>query len=266
MPEPPTAWSPPRPTSSSGTSRPSSRLASACSRNVPGPPRNRRSPGPSSWSTGSTRSPSSATPRTLTQTLARACEVGVTVIALCDTDAAPTETTALVTVEPGGGLLRRLGGPSAPQPFVPAAVGVSHAERVARRLAPKRLVGDSIRAGRAGSGRLADLLAAAPTGAGLLAAARATRPATGAPAGPHWNPQRSCGCRSPSPPTGRRCCSTSRSPRTAATARTGSSSAPWAQARASCCAPWCARSPRPTGRTTSSWRSPTSRAASRSPC
>ena len=110
---------------------------------------------------------------TLSQTLARAAEVGVTVMALCDTDsAAPTETTALVTVMPEQAVLRRLGTPSAPQRFAPAAVGASEAERIARRLAPKRLVVDSIRAGRAGSGRLADLLSEAPTGAGLLAAAQ----------------------------------------------------------------------------------------------
>src|SRR4051794_336401 len=100
---------------------------------------------------------------TLTKALARAAEVGVTVLALCDPGAAaPTETTALVTVEPGAGgvpaaVLRRLGTPSAPLPFTPLAATTADAERLARRLAPKRLVADSIRAGRSGSGRLADL-------------------------------------------------------------------------------------------------------------
>ena len=115
----------------------------------------------------------------LTQALARAREVGVTVIALCDSEAvAPTESTALLTVEPGAAVLRRLGTPSAPRAFAPVALAASHAERVARRLAPKRLVADSLRAGAAGSSRLADLLDAAPSGAGLLAAAQAPKPAS----------------------------------------------------------------------------------------
>jgi S-DNA-T family DNA segregation ATPase FtsK/SpoIIIE len=102
---------------------------------------------------------------TLTKALARAAEVGVTVLALCDPGAAaPTETTALVTVSARAdgvpaAVLRRLGTPSAPVPFTPLAATTADADRLARRLAPKRLVADSIRAGRSGSGRLVDLLA-----------------------------------------------------------------------------------------------------------
>ena len=66
---------------------------------------------------------------TLTTTLGRAAEMGVTVLAVCDPGAAaPTETSALLTVAPplagvGGGVLRHLGRPSAPVPFTPLAAG-----------------------------------------------------------------------------------------------------------------------------------------------
>ena len=121
---------------------------------------------------------------TLTTTLARAAEVGVTVLALCEPGApAPTETTALLTVGATaggvrGGVLRRLGSPSAPVDFTPLAASPADADRVARRLAPKRLVAESIRAGRSGTGRLADLL-----GHGLLEAVTADA-GPGAPAWP----------------------------------------------------------------------------------
>ena len=85
--------------------------------------------------------------------------MGVTVLAVCDPGAAaPTETSALLTVAPPlaapGWVLRRLGRPSAPVPFIPLAAGLEGAERVARRLAPKRLVADSIRAGDRAAGVL----------------------------------------------------------------------------------------------------------------
>ncbi len=110
---------------------------------------------------------------TLTQTLARAAQVGVTILTVCDPGALPpTETTALITVGAGEGSLRTLGAPSAPRVFTPVALDAVQAERLARRLSPKRLLADSIRAGRVGSGRLADLLEGVLPDAGLLGAAQ----------------------------------------------------------------------------------------------
>ena len=113
---------------------------------------------------------------TLRQTLLRAPDLGVSVLVLPRSAAqAPTQTVALVTmsgpeVGPGSesGLLRRLPEPSAKAiRFAPFVVDAAEAERVARRLAPKRLVADPRRAGRLGASRLADLL-----DAGLLTSAR----------------------------------------------------------------------------------------------
>ena len=202
---------------------------------------------------------------TLTQTLARACEVGVTVIALCDTDAAPTETTALVTVEPGGGLLRRLGGPPRRRTVRARRRRRGPCRSASRRhLAPKRLVTDSIRAGT-------------PAAAGWPTCSPPRRPAqrctavAGRPEGRH-----SCGlacagtCSAPAgtacPHRGRVAAGArpqgvgGRRPRPARAHRRRRG---LRQERAAA-RPGQRRSPPPTGRTTSSWPSPTSRAASRS--
>ncbi|MFL6111585.1 MAG: hypothetical protein ACJ786_09570, partial [Catenulispora sp.] len=97
---------------------------------------------------------------TLTRTLERGPEVGVCVVALVDeARAAPTRARALVSVgSDGDAELRRLREATSPVAFAPAEVGVPDAEKIARFLAPKRLVADSVRSARTTSGRLADLL------------------------------------------------------------------------------------------------------------
>ncbi|MGZ4625480.1 MAG: FtsK/SpoIIIE domain-containing protein, partial [Kineosporiaceae bacterium] len=106
---------------------------------------------------------------TLAQTLAHAENLGITVLTLPPSSPqAPTETSTLITVGGAGGeatssaaVLRRLREPSAaPVDFTPLAVDSADAERVARRLAPKRLVADSCPDGRVRGRRLADLLQA----------------------------------------------------------------------------------------------------------
>ena len=134
--------------------------------------------------------------------------MGVTVLAVCDPGAAaPTETRALLTVAPplagvGSAVLRHLGRPSAPVPFTPLAAGLEDAERVALRLAPKRLVADSIRAGRSSSGRLVELL-----GSGLRGPLRAAGSGPGGH-GRCWRRSSCSASRSRSPLTGRRWSST----------------------------------------------------------
>ena len=96
----------------------------------------------------------------LTRTLERGLEVGVSVVALVDeARAAPTQARALVTVGPDGvAELRRFRQAASPLAFAPAEVRVEDAEKLARFLAPKRLVADSVRSARTTSGRLAALL------------------------------------------------------------------------------------------------------------
>lgn len=119
----------------------------------------------------------------LARVLERGPEVGVSVIALVDSDAAaPTPTTAVINLAPDArAVLRHSRTPSPGVAFVPVSADGAYAERLARQLAPKRLVADSLRSARTGSGRLADLLPR-----GLLTTIRSDADDLGTPPDGAW--------------------------------------------------------------------------------
>ncbi|HYJ74106.1 MAG TPA: type VII secretion protein EccCa, partial [Kineosporiaceae bacterium] len=95
----------------------------------------------------------------LTRAFERGPEVGVSVLAVVDdAGAAPSRTRAIVSMDADGQAVLRRARDASGVPFVPVAITAPDAEAVARSLAPKRLVADSVRSARATSGRLADLL------------------------------------------------------------------------------------------------------------
>jgi DNA segregation ATPase FtsK/SpoIIIE, S-DNA-T family len=198
----------------------------------------------------------------LTRTLERGQQVGVSVVALVrDGSAAPTRTRALVSVgADGDAVLRRPRDAASPVSFLPVDVGAPDAERVARALAPKRLVADSVRSARTTSGRLAELLPRGLLTGPQLDGRGAHSAAEEALSWPDLGPRallRVPFAVSADGTTLQLDLKESRG----ATVRTGSSSAPSAPARANCSARWSRPSRRRTVPTTSNSPSPTSRAA-----